>query len=43
MCCYYVYTVSPVVQWDLPKVVGLHGGPINGSCIVSLLTPDHMF
>ena len=23
------------MQWDLPKVVGLHSSPINGSCSVT--------
>ena len=28
-------TVSPVVEWNLPKAVGLHGAPIKGSCSVT--------
>ena len=28
-------TVSPVVEWTLPKAVGLHGAPIKGSCTVT--------
>ena len=42
MCCYYVYTVSPVVQWELPKAVGLYGGPINGSCSVTAYPRPHV-
>lgn len=33
--CMYVHTVAPVVQWDLPKAVGLYGSPISGSCSVT--------
>ena len=28
-------TVSPVVEWNLPKAVCLHGAPIKGSCTVT--------
>ena len=31
----YACTVSPMVEWDLPKAVGLHGAPIKGSCSVT--------
>ena len=30
-----IRVVSPVVEWDLPKAVGLHGAPIHGSCSVT--------
>ena len=36
------HTVSPVVHWDLPKAVGLHSGPINGSCSVTAYPRPHV-
>ena len=35
-------TVSPVVEWDLPKAVGLYGAPINGSCSVTAYPRPHV-
>ena len=31
-----------MVQWDLPKAVGLHGSPINGSCSVTAYPRPHV-
>lgn len=33
-CCTRI-KISPVVEWTLPKAVGLHGSPIHGSCSVT--------
>lgn len=30
--CFIMHIVKPVIQWDLPKAVGLHGTAITGSC-----------
>ena len=35
-------TVSPVVEWDLPKAVGLYGAPISGSCSVTAYPRPHV-
>ena len=37
-----MYIVSPVVQWDLPKAVGLYGAPISGSCSVTAYPRPHV-
>ena len=37
-----MHIVSPMVEWDLPKAVGLHGAPINGSCTVTAYPRPHV-
>ena len=31
-----------MVEWDLPKAVGLYGAPINGSCSVTAYPRPHV-